>query len=999
MKYLLLLSIYTALFSTSIIQAQNRYYVRAAATGANTGVSWADAFTDLQAALQIAVAGDEVWVAEGVYYPTADTVRNISFEPKSGVQVYGGFAGNETAVEQRDWTTHVSMLSGDIGVQGDSTDNSLNVMYLFQPDTNTVVDGFTLCFGRADDEPASSGSRHRAICGGGLYIEAGNWDALATIRHCRFWRNSSLSFGGGAMTNGASMAGVAPRFIDCRFEENHAAVNGGGMARFGGSWKEQGNELESCVFEHNRANSGGGLYYADSNGPNRVSVVSCIFERNRASNAGGAVFLATGKNGLSHISIKGCDFKANVAPDAAALKLFLNGNDLNGDVVIDGCQFLEHKSMPGEEINTLVNADQISSFTCHMILKKLVIENNNTSQNTVILTVAFADLAVENLTLDGNYAPTLFRTSNFINNKLSYSTFQSNECINLGVMGLMGDTPKNYISNSLFLKNKTTTESGLFSTIGTKHFEITNCAFLFEERYGNYYDGFLNPGSDTFLLSNSIITDSLSRWSLFNSDTKSVFLSHNSFGFFDCNDQLPNVTCGPGNLSGIDPLFRDTAAGDYTLLPCSPLINAGSNVAAAGLLTDLAGNPRILEGVVDIGVYEAPAFVQAAEPLIKPACTGASNGSITVSPAYGCEPYTYQWDPAAGNGPELNGLPPGPYRLTITDGSGRQIKDTLQVGIAPVPELALTSTDVQCGATLGGTLTSGVSGGTPPYQHQWLPTAPDTSFVSQLGPGQYALTVTDAHGCQDSASAQISLQGLITLLVNGQAIPCYGETGWLSATPVTGAAPFTWQWQGWAGTDSLAQPLEPGAYAVTVSDVYGCTASFAYPPMTQPDSLWAITTAVAQTQNNPPNGEAAVLAVQGGKSPYEFLWSTGSTMQTIEDLQASSYIVTITDKNGCTIVYEIVVEYMVSTHNTGAEVTAVLLYPNPATEWVQLELPVPEQTWHLILSDKAGRVVIREQTAASEYRLNLYNLAAGIYLLQIQDDTGAVEFVKEVIKR
>ncbi|MBL7809567.1 MAG: hypothetical protein JNN28_17235 [Saprospiraceae bacterium] len=995
MKYLLLLSIYTALFSTSIIQAQNRYYVRAAATGANTGVSWTDAFTDLQAALQIAVAGDEVWVAEGVYYPTADTVRNISFEPKSGVQVYGGFAGNETAVEQRDWTTHVSMLSGDIGLQGDSTDNSLNVMYLFQPDTNTVVDGFTLCFGRADDEPASNGSRHRAICGGGLYIEAGNWDALATVRHCRFWRNSALSFGGGVMTNGASMAGVAPRFIDCRFEENHAAVNGGGMARFGGSWKERGNELESCVFMHNRAKNGGGLYYADSNGPNNVSVVSCAFEQNRATVTGGALYLSTGKNGLSHISVEGCYFKANVALDAAAIKLFPNGNDLNGEVVMDGCQLLEHKSMPGEEIKNLINTDQISNLTGKITLKNFIVKYNILSQNNFILAFAFAELFVDNLILDGNYSSTIIRTSNFINNKLSNCVFRSNESISLGAMGLMGNNPQSYISNSLFLKNKTTNPFGLFSTFGVKKFEITNCAFLFEERPGNYFDYFISPECDSLFLFNTIITDSLSRWSVYN-ETKPVILSHNSFGFFDCNDQFPNITCGPGNLSGLDPMFRDTAAGDYTLLPCSPLINAGSNAAVGGLLTDLAGNPRIQEGVVDIGPYEAPAFAQAAEPLVKPACIGASNGSITVSPAYGCEPYTYQWDPDADNGPELNGLPPGPYRLTITDGSGRQIKDTLQVGIAPVPELALTSTDVQCGATLGGTLTSGVSGGTPPYQHQWLPTAPDTSFVSHLGPGQFALTVTDAHGCQDSASAQISLQGLITLLVNGQAIPCYGETGWLSATPVTGAAPFTWQWQGWAGTDSLAQPLEPGAYAVTVSDVYGCTASFAFPPFTQPDSLWAVSTATDQTQANPPNGEAAVLAVLGGKSPYAFLWSTGGTTQVITDLLAGEYIVTTTDKNGCTTVNTVVVEYMVSTgspeDNQG---NAIIVYPNPATEWVQVEMPEAQHSWRLVLTDAGGR----EVATTTGRRLDLRSVASAMYVLHVLDEAGQVRYVREVVKR
>ncbi len=231
MKYLLLLCIFAAPVFSSNLEAQNRYYVQAAATGANTGTSWSDAFADLQAALQLAVAGDEVWVAEGVYYPTDATDRHRSFSPKSGVRLYGGFVGQESALDQRNWTVHVTVLSGDIGIPTDSTDNSLNVMYLFQPDSNTVVDGFTLCFGRADDEPSANSSKDRAICGGGLYMEAGSWDALANIQHCRFWRNSSLSYGGGVMTNGGAMSGVAPRFVDCRFEENHTGGSGGGLAR------------------------------------------------------------------------------------------------------------------------------------------------------------------------------------------------------------------------------------------------------------------------------------------------------------------------------------------------------------------------------------------------------------------------------------------------------------------------------------------------------------------------------------------------------------------------------------------------------------------------------------------------------------------------------------------------------------------------------------------------------------------------------------------------
>ncbi|WP_025007250.1 hypothetical protein [Marinilabilia salmonicolor] len=75
-------------------------------------------YSDLQTALAAAVAGDEVWVAAGIYKPTTDGDRTIGFDLKDGVHYYGGFAGNETELSQRDWRLNETILSGDIGVEG-----------------------------------------------------------------------------------------------------------------------------------------------------------------------------------------------------------------------------------------------------------------------------------------------------------------------------------------------------------------------------------------------------------------------------------------------------------------------------------------------------------------------------------------------------------------------------------------------------------------------------------------------------------------------------------------------------------------------------------------------------------------------------------------------------------------------------------------------------------------------------------------------------------------
>ena len=114
-------------------------YVKAGATGSQNGLSWTNAYVDLQAALATAQSGDEIWVAAGTYKPTTGTLRTKSFVMPAGVALYGGFAGGETARNQRDWAANMTLLSGDIGAQGNATDNSYHVVV---GANNTVLDGF-----------------------------------------------------------------------------------------------------------------------------------------------------------------------------------------------------------------------------------------------------------------------------------------------------------------------------------------------------------------------------------------------------------------------------------------------------------------------------------------------------------------------------------------------------------------------------------------------------------------------------------------------------------------------------------------------------------------------------------------------------------------------------------------------------------------------------------------------------------------------------------------
>lgn len=91
------------------------------------GISWNTAFSKLQDALAIAIIGDTIWMAEGVYKPTENNDRSISFEINTGVSIYGGFHTGDTTYGQRGNNT-LTIISGDVSQGGNSADYSLHVV-------------------------------------------------------------------------------------------------------------------------------------------------------------------------------------------------------------------------------------------------------------------------------------------------------------------------------------------------------------------------------------------------------------------------------------------------------------------------------------------------------------------------------------------------------------------------------------------------------------------------------------------------------------------------------------------------------------------------------------------------------------------------------------------------------------------------------------------------------------------------------------------------------
>lgn len=235
-------------------------FVNAQATGNNSGLSWQNAFTRLDNALRaVQPSITQIWVARGTYKPTTNTSRDSSFVMRNNLAIYGGFAGTETQLSQRNWVTNKTILSGDIGVLNNTTDNSYNVVRNDNNGLNNtaIMDGFTITGGNANS------AAYVGSVGGAIFNRGGS----AVYQNCMLIGNQARVYAGGFFSETGT-----PTLINC--------VLAGNVAWFGaGLYNERATtRIISCTLAGNQANGGGGGFY--SFGPAAAFMVNSIVSNN-----------------------------------------------------------------------------------------------------------------------------------------------------------------------------------------------------------------------------------------------------------------------------------------------------------------------------------------------------------------------------------------------------------------------------------------------------------------------------------------------------------------------------------------------------------------------------------------------------------------------------------------------------------------------------------------------------------------------------------------------
>lgn len=287
-------------------------------------------------------------------------------------------------------------------------------------------------------------------------------------------------------------------------------------------------------------------------------------------------------------------------------------------------------------------------------------------------------------------------------------------------------------------------------------------------------------------------------------------------------------------------------------------------------------------------------------------CQGDSDGTATVAPAGGTQPYSYLWDAAASSQTDATaiGLAVGTYQVTITDAEGCSLLTSVSITEPPLLEVDITFTNPNCPASEDGTATVSPSGGTPGYTYIWDdPAGSTTETASGLDGLLYSVTITDASGCTFDTSAMLVAPDSFELMLSSTPIQCFdGADGTAMVVVNNIDGPETYEWSNGVMTAAVTG-LRAEEYCVTVTDVRGCTQSACITP-TQPEDLLVSSVETSAGCTGQSNGTID-LTVMGGTQPYRYQWSNTSSTEDLANLPKGSYTVTVTDDHNCSAILSV----------------------------------------------------------------------------------------------
>jgi hypothetical protein len=406
------------LVSTYGLNAQT-IYVKSDALGANDGTTWENAFTDFSEALDSAFDGAELWVAGGVYHPGGSSPDvNSVFAVRQSISIYGGFAGTEVNLEDREPSVNLTVLSGDINeddIDGDFTtnrsDNTRHVLYVDSLLGLVIIDGFTIKGGQTTDVSTLP-----------LYLRAGGGIyglSPVDVFNCRFIGNFARSGAGIFLTEGASNSSIISSvfynnkntdqgagiymlnlsdivILNCSFTDNQTARG----AVYPNNCRNV--RVDNCFFQNNKnTTSNGGALFSFQN--RDLVIRHCQFNQNSTAFNGGAIVIngdQLSTDSITNVRIEDCRFNENVSTFGGAILLFTCP-----DIRITKCEFRGDSAGNGGGAIYINQPENYITDTNDIRIDSCLFENNKAAGfGGGALFLRFTSAKVEHSLFEGNIA-------------------------------------------------------------------------------------------------------------------------------------------------------------------------------------------------------------------------------------------------------------------------------------------------------------------------------------------------------------------------------------------------------------------------------------------------------------------------------------------------------------------------------------------------------------------------------------------------------------------
>jgi len=895
--------------------AEGILYVRKGAAG--NGSSWANAAGELADALQQAVGNaaiKQIWAAGGIYYPkyAADFAstdgRDKSFVLVKDVQLYGGFAGTETELADRNLglDANKTILSGDLGAADDYTDNSYHVVIASGDMGSAALDGFTImkgcsATGSESNRLAVNGNNIMRIAGGGIIF----YSASPAVTNVVICGNQAIAGAGIYFYSSSS------RLANCLITGNNANVSGTGNG--GGSFAYSSSPVfVNSVLAGNNAAGWGGAFVVSSS---TFTFYNSIIYGNGTSQA---AWIISGSYSMQYSMLQGAAENTASHNPASTDPLFINSIPYSLAPFTSGNYALAFNS-------PLINKGSNSLYSGLDSAVRDLVGNPRVSDYAGSGIIDMGAYEFQELPLSVSPGLQADITCNGGNNGSA----------SVAVAG--GTTPYAYswdttpvqtaqTASGLKAGTYTVTVTDARHTALTQSFTITEPPVLavtpsqtdISCNGGNNGSATVTVtgGSGAYAYSwNTTPVQTAATASGLKAGTYAVTITDAN----SCSTVQPfNITEPP--VLAVTPSQTDVSCNGGNNGSATVSVTGGSGAYAYSWNTTPVQTAATASGlkagtyavtITDANSCSAVQPFTITEPpvlAITPSqtdvsCNGGNNGSATVTVSGGTGAYSYSWNTTpVQTAATASGLKAGTYAVTITDANSCSAVQPFTITEPQVLAITPSQTDISCNGGNNGSATVSVTGGSGGYTYAW-DTAPSqsTAAATGLSAGTYTVTVTDDNLCSKTQSFTITEPDALTPSVSQTDVSCNGGSNGSATVSVTGGTgTYSYQWSPSGGSSATASGLSAGTYTVLIKDSNLCQTT-ATVLIEQPAALTATIEKTDVLCNQANNGTATVIP-SGGTGTYTYSWSpSGGTAATAAGLSPNTYTVTVTDSNGCFI--------------------------------------------------------------------------------------------------